>query len=97
METVTTDRKVQATKIPLKQYRQKLIDRFLSQHRHKLTAEGIREVQQKLMYHIGERGIDKDFRDWLFSQGIMLVRKERMWYLHFFDELESSKFMLMYM
>lgn len=95
METVT--RTPNAAKIPLKPYRSKLIDIFLSEYNHKLTANGIKEARLQLMSHLlSEWGLDKAFRDWLFAQGIVLIRKEHIWYLHFFDSRDSIKFVLMY-
>ena len=84
--------------IPLRDYQEKLAEAFLAQHRLRRTAERWKEDFRQLTHsHVSDRGICKEFRDWLFKDGIMIVRQERRMYLQFIDELESSKFILMYM
>ncbi len=98
MEIDTNDRKVQAARIPLRPYRERLVDKFIAQHPQRNTwgTDVLKYNRNSLMTHIGERGVGKEFRDWLYADGIMLVRKDRRWYLHFFDGAESSKFVLMH-
>ena len=87
-----------AVKILLRQYQAKLAQAFLSQDKLHRTADRWKEDYGKLMWRdIGERGLYKDYRDWLFKDGIIIVKENRATYLYFIDELESSKFMLMYM
>jgi hypothetical protein len=84
-------------RLPLNRYREKLIDAFLILEADRgISTNHIKYMRTNLRRSINEYGDAKRFKEWLFADGIVLIRDKKVWYLQFFDETTSSHFILQF-